>query len=74
MLTTIRLLQLELKQVKKAHSTMTANLKVIALKEALIFLKEKSELVERVMSTNHQRVVKQFIAYKERTTIALETA
>ena len=46
---------------------MLANLKVIAFKEALLFLKEKSGLVERVMSNNHQRVVKQFIAYKTRS-------
>ena len=37
---------------------MLANLKVIAFKEALLFLKEKSGLVERIMSNNHQRVVK----------------
>ena len=57
-LSIIRSLKLELKQVKRAHLTVLNNLKAVAFKEAIQFLKQKSELVEKVMTQNHQKVIR----------------
>ena len=46
---------------------MIANLKVVAFKEAILFLKQKTELVEKMLTLNHQKVVKQFMAHKHRS-------
>ena len=58
---------MELKQIKKAQTTIINNIKAVATRESIKFLKEKSGIVMKLLSNNHKRVVKAFIEFKFRT-------
>ena len=60
-------LKLELKQVKKAHRTVLNNLKAVAFKEAVNYLKMKSAIIIDLLTRTHRRFIKQFINHKKRS-------
>ena len=63
---------MELKQEKLAHKVVLKNLKAVAFNEAMIYLKEKSEILSNLLTNQHRSTIKQFIAYKKRTQIRAE--
>ena len=44
------------------------------LAEAIKYFKTSTVSINKLLTKEHHKIVKQFIAYKERTAIALETA
>ena len=50
------------------------NVKSVILAEAIKYFKSSTVSINRLLTKEHHKIVKQFMAYKERTTIALETA
>ena len=48
-------LKIELKQERKMNKTMMNNLKAVAYKESVSFLKEKSLKVTELLTTNHKK-------------------
>ena len=64
---TIMNLKVALKQEKQSNKTMMQNLKAVAYRESISFLKEKSEDVSLLMTKNHKKIVGQFQEYKKYT-------
>ena len=62
-----RALKLELTQVKKAHRTVLNNLKAVAFKESVTYLKEKTIAVTNLLTNTHRKFVQQFMSHKKRT-------
>ena len=50
------------------------NVKSVILAEAIKYFKSSTVSINRLLTKEHHKIVKQFMAYKERTTTALETA
>ena len=48
-------LKIELKQERKMNKTMLNNLKAVAYKESISFLKEKALKVTDILTTNHRK-------------------
>ena len=53
-----RALKLELTQVKKSHRTVLNNLKAVAFKESVTYLKEKTIAVTNLLTNTHRKFVK----------------
>ena len=51
-------LKIELRDTKKAHRTVLNNLKAVAYKESIDFLKQKSKVVSRVLTNSHRKIVR----------------
>ena len=63
-----------MKQLEKAHVTQMKNLKSVILAEAVKYFKQSSLSINKLLTREHHKIVKQFIAFKERVANETEAA